>query len=96
MKTIWKFPFAVSDMVAIEMPSGAKILHVEVQPASSLVERSQPCLWALVDPEAKKCLRSFYIFGTGHSLGPRADDLRHVGTFLDGAFVWHVFEEKRS
>ena len=57
MKTIWKFPFAVSDklVIAIEMPKGAKILHVEVQSdwlAPGL--RGQPCLWALVDPLAEK------------------------------------------
>lgn len=86
--TIWKFPFTVSDMVAIEMPKGAKVLRVDLQ--------AQPCVWALVNPESEKVRRVFYIFGTGHSLGPRANDLQYIGTFFEGPFVWHVFEEKKE
>lgn len=92
MLTIWKFPFEINDDVEIEMPMGARILHVDMQNGS-------PCMWALVSSEAEKQKRRFLIFGTGHEL-PQAppfepNDIRayHVGSFqmADGQLVWHVF-----
>jgi hypothetical protein len=48
-------------------------------------------LWAIVDPEQPKQLRTIHIVGTGNPMP--ANLLRYIGTAqrLDG--VWHVFEE---
>lgn len=94
MKTIWKFPFTIKDMVAFDMPKGAEVLHVEVQKPANISCSTQPCLWALVDPEAEKERRLFSIFG-GHPIA-NVERMEHVATFLDGAYVWHVFEEKKE
>ena len=84
--SIWKFQFKVDDRVTIDMPAGAKILHVELQ-------NGVPCLWALVDTSAEPEPRKFLIFGTGHPIsGAIAVTAAHVATFQQGPFVWHMFE----
>ena len=86
MKTVWKFPFEMTDTVRIMMPAGAQLLHLETQ-------HGVPCLWALVDPESEKVRRKFRLAGTGH---PLPDDIgRHLGSFqlLEGNLVFHLFEE---
>lgn len=84
--TVWKFPFSIEDDFIVQMPIGARVIHVEVQ-------HGQPCLWAVVNPRAQLVDRWFYLLGTGH---PFAVEIacRHVGSFLmaGGDLVWHVFE----
>lgn len=86
---IWKFPleFTVHPQV-IAMPEGARILTVQMQ-------RAVPCLWAMVDPIARRTSRHILIVGTGAEIAEHlAPVYRYIGTFqmVDGAFVWHVFE----
>ena len=80
---IWKFILRPNSRV--EMPIGAKVLTAHEQ-------RDEICLWAEVDPSAKKETRNFEVFGTGHAMpeGKR----RYIGTvhMSGGAFVFHVFE----
>ena len=84
MRKIWKFEFRIDDVVEIETPGIAEILHVECQ-------QGVPCLWAVVNPAHEKTTRRLRLRGTGH---PIAGELgSHVATFQKGAFVWHMFEE---
>ena len=85
MKTIWKFPFEVTDSIEIEMATGAEILHVDVQ-------AGQPCLWARVDNNRCKEIRRFRVAGTGHPLDD--ERLAHIGSFFlaGGTLVFHLFE----
>ena len=84
--TIWKFQFEIGDIVRIDMPVGAKVLHVESQ-------HGVPCMWALVDPHSPTQARDFRIFGTGHHIdSSMLELLTHVATFQQGSFVWHLFE----
>lgn len=91
MKTVWKFgPLQPEHWtVEIEMPAGAEVLHVNVQ-SRGLDEDAY--LWALVDPNAPKGLRRFFLVGTGQPLSEDAG--RHVGTWdmMNGRYVWHLFE----
>lgn len=85
MKAVWKFPIPVDDAFELMMPEGARPLCVQTQ-------RSQPCMWAFVDPAAPQKPRRFRMCGTGH---PLPDDVgRYVGTFqgYNEALVFHVFE----
>lgn len=87
MRSIWKFPLGVAldDKAAeVTMPEGAQIAHFGVVPGVG-----EPTVWALVDSDNPPEVRRFQIFGTGHPL-PRG--ARHVGTYFDEPFVWHVFE----
>ena len=86
--TIWKYEFETKGLVNIEMPIGAEILTVQTQ-------QEKPCMWALVDPEAKKKQRCFEVIGTGLPIYGGSDIKRtHIGTYQlhGGSLVFHVFE----
>jgi hypothetical protein len=96
MKTIWKYPLKTTDDQVVNMPVGAKILHLAVQGET-------PTLWALVevddflDEESRVYeSRRFRIFGTGHHISTW-DNLAYVGSYQlgGGALVFHVFELDR-
>lgn len=95
MRSIWKFDLPVRDVAEVEMPAGARVLTVQTQHGNAQ-------LWAIVDTEAPKETRRFFVIGTGHSLPDAIDDgdgaLKHLGTFqlFDGGFIGHVFEEEPS
>lgn len=77
-KIIYKY-----DLVhTIEMPKGAQILSIQMQ-------GNQPTLWALADLSAPMEDRRFEIVGTGWIVG---EGFHHIATYVDGPFVWHVFE----
>lgn len=82
-RTIWKFPLAITDMQKVMMPEHAEILCVQEQ-------FGQPCIWAIVNPEAPKVERWFCIYGTGNSM--RSEYRNYIGTAQTGPLVWHVFE----
>jgi hypothetical protein len=81
--TIWKFPLEVLDAQQVEMPEGAKILHVGAQD-------HRMWIWAQVWPGNLLTPRWFRIIGTGHPIEDGVGD--HVGSVVLGSFVWHVFE----
>lgn len=87
MKAIWKFTLGIIDAQSVEMPINAEILCVQVQ-------HDVPCLWARVDPKARKVQRRIITHGTGHPVPGTTGE--YVGTYQlqDGAFVGHVFEMK--
>jgi hypothetical protein len=80
---VWKFPLATADEQVVLMPEGAIILHVGEQ-------QGQPCLWALVAPEAPMVDRHIIIRGTGHDV-PRGVGA-YVGSVVGGSLVMHIFE----
>jgi len=85
MTTIWKFTLKVADSQTIDMPMGAKILHVNTQ-------AGDVCVWAEVDPlEKTKEHRHFEIRGTGHPIAPIIKK-QYIGTVLFDRLVFHVFE----
>ena len=90
MKTVWKYPIPVDDVVAITMPKGAEILHVSEQ-------HGTPTMWVLVDPLEPVQARQFRFAGTGHPIEDH-HAVAHVGSFFmqGGALVFHLFETKAS
>lgn len=93
MRQIWKFPLNVmpdDGTTEIAMPEGAQIIHFEPLLSGDLsAPNYHPTVWAIVDSDSPLETRRFRIFGTGHPL-PRA--ARHVGTYFESVFVWHIFE----
>lgn len=82
--TIYKYQFEIKDRVSIEMPKEAQILSVQIQ-------HDIPCLWALINPKNQVHKYNYRIFGTGNPF-----DLvgaKHISTFQQGIFVWHMFQE---
>lgn len=89
MPQIWKFELENWDVgdVAVPMPYGADVLHVEALGDKIFV-------WAMVDDRNHVLDRHFKIVATGQRFS--ASGLKFIGTvFLasGGAFVCHVFEE---
>lgn len=87
MNTIWKFQVHQSGVrQALDMPRGAKLLHLGVQ-------SGQVYIWAQVDTAAPRVRRQFELVGTGYDLGDVAAG-DYVGTvFLqNGALVLHGFD----
>jgi len=87
-KTIWKYPITTNDCIGLDLPVGAEILDIQIQ-------NDMPCIWALVDPEAIKVNRTFYIYGTGHVIEYSCSK-EYIGTYqlFGGELVFHVFELK--
>ena len=83
MTTIWKYQLRVTDRQVVALPSGAKILSLQVQ-------YGEPYLWAEVDPSQPLQGHVFLTFGTGHSL-LEARLIEYIGTYQLSGFVWHVY-----
>jgi len=84
MKTIWKYSLTAE--TTIEMPMNAQVLTVQAQDGG-------PQLWALVDPSALKCVRTFRMYGTGIKI--RSNPGQYIGSLQiadEFTFVFHVFE----
>lgn len=89
MKTIYKYECTVDDRFELEMPFNAEIIKVAVQ-VPNVGQDRKFCIWAMVDSEEEKETRCFQIVGTGN---PIDDDMEFVESFIDGDFVWHLFQE---
>ena len=87
MKTIYKYPLEY----VMEIPEGAKLLWIHKDPNENM------CLWAEVDTD--KPVEKLYctLIGTGW---PIEDTLKngykYFSSFLDGAYVWHVYLKKEE
>ena len=84
MRTIWKFEIPIQDEFELQIPMASQVLTVQVQ-------HGKPCIWVMVNPDAKRITYQFVLRGTGHpiegDLGP------HIGTLqmADGSLVFHLF-----
>lgn len=85
-KCVWKFPIEITDGQLIEMPHGARVIAVQAQ-------RDAVCLWAIVEPGARREERHVIVAGTGHQLPPNVEEYQYAGTFQlqGGLLVFHVF-----
>lgn len=82
MSTVYKYSIAKAWEVTLEIPEGAKVLHVDTQGAEAM-------LWVQVDPKRPTEPRTFVTVGTGH---PVPSGAAYIGTYQLPPFVWHVFE----
>lgn len=86
-KRVWRYELDIGRSTALELPSGAQVLHVgykEDRPAAQL--------WALVEDTAALETRRFQVVGTDWAID--LPNMQHVGTCVlsGGFYVWHVFE----
>ena len=84
MKTIYKYPVTLDSVQPMMMPCGAQIIHAGLDPSGI------PCLWAVVEPNIPHEPRTILVVGTGGVLSPGIRT--HLGSFVRGPFVWHLFE----
>lgn len=87
MEKIFKYPVEITDKQTVLMPKGAKILAVQVQ-------HGNPCIWAMINPEAPTEEVSIRVHGTGHDFYD-SSNLEYIGTFqiCGGNLAFHVFKE---
>ncbi len=86
MKRIYKYSLGVplTDVMKTTMPVDADIIHANIQNGLATI-------WAIVDSSNSLTeVRSFHVVGTGHDI---PDNCKHIGTYFQGYFVWHIFEE---
>ncbi len=85
-RTIYKFPLAIEEKQKIEFLKEAgttcKIIHVGLDP------QDQPCVWIELYVGTYPCSYEFKIIGTG---GRVSGCDNHVGSFVQGRYVWHVY-----
>ena len=91
-KEIWKFNTLLGELkyFTIKMPAGAELLTVQVDQKDNT-----PCIWALLDPQAKEEERYFELYGTGHEIYyDMGIERKYIGTYQydNGNFVGHIFE----
>lgn len=83
MKTIYKYPIEITDYQEIGMPVNAKVIH------AGLDGKGTPCVWAMVDNKNATESVPVLVVGTGNPIPQSAR--RHVSSFNQGPFVWHIF-----
>lgn len=88
MKQVWKYQLLSAGLHQISAPIGVEFLSVQVQ-------TGKPCIWALVDPDAKIQTIWLRVAGTGEPIAEMIT--RFIGTFqlYGGTLVLHVFEVQR-
>lgn len=84
-RRIYKYTFEIGDDVTIRMTAGADVIAVQMQ-------HDTPTLWAIVDPSVPDAEHRFRIFGTGHPVPEFFSAGKHVATFQERGFVWHMFD----
>ena len=83
MKTIWKFDIEPTERFALPLPDDSKILEI-----------SNGYMWiegSFFASMKNRNNETFAVVGTGTSV---PDGFRHVGTYFEGAYVWHVYKER--
>lgn len=82
---IWKYPLLGTEEQRIKMPMGARVIH------AGLDAQGNPSVWAKVSAAEKNMFPiEVRVVGTGDEYA-MGNDFRHVGSFVDSFFVWHVF-----
>lgn len=81
MRTVYRYVVPVNDE-AHDIELSGPILYVAARSMGNVE------FWALVG-EQEPAVRTFQVFGTGHSLPHQA---AYIGTALAGPLVWHIFE----
>lgn len=84
MEVVWKYDITWF-ACAVQMPRRARVLNVAMQDG-------QPRMWALVDSSEPLVDYHFRVVGTGMRQ-PGLFDAKYIGTWQDGAMVWHLFLE---
>ena len=78
---IYKYELNRADTFQIQIPAGAKPIHIACQGNSIM-------MWAEVDPNAQMVRKMFHCVGTGQEPPKGAS---YLGTVMDGVFVWHYY-----
>jgi hypothetical protein len=84
MITIWKFALRVASECVIDISGTPEFLTAQMQ-------CGRLCVWAIIDDAKPYQRRLIRTLGTGHDASGVSIN-RHIGTVIDGTFVWHIFD----
>lgn len=82
---VFKYPFEPADVVEVDMPAGAVILHCDEQ-------HQRWSAWARVDPSQPMVRRRIRMAGTGHPLDSSAARFINTVVLKEYGLVFHFFE----
>lgn len=92
--TIYKYTVGIKHEQAIRVHASAaadgglaRVVHVGSDPT-----RGGWSLWIEVDPDSEIGEVPLYVYGTGHAIDASAGN--HIGTIIDGAYLWHFYSPK--
>lgn len=82
MRALFKYPLAAPGDDDLGRPTiDGDVVHVGLDP------KGVACAWICGGP--KVATRDWAVIGTGWSV---PEGMEHRGTWVDGEFVWHLFE----
>jgi len=84
MRKIYKYNLFHNSSCPVILTRTGKIVHVGFDPLGI------GSIWIEVEPDSDMVNRQLYIVATGGELPDAATN--HVGSFVDGQFVWHIYE----
>jgi hypothetical protein len=84
MKTIWKYVITKELPQSFQIPFGALLRHIDIDPANR-----GPALWFQLETDHTAETRTFAVLGTGDRI---PTNFQYFGTVKDGVYIWHVFE----
>ena len=84
MTKIFKYPIKIQQKQEISVPIGVVPIHVGLDPTG------EPCIWCVVEIGRPTIDMSIIIIGTGHEMP--SEIKVHIGSFVQGPYVWHVFQ----
>jgi len=82
-QVIWKYAVSLGEF-SLDLPKGAMVLSVRTL-------GKKPYIWAMVNPEAEKEERKFFIVVTGENF-EWYTTIRVIGSYQVKTQVWHLFE----
>lgn len=86
MRSVFKYPLSDEAWDA----AGQNVaVRSSAMPRLIAMQHGQLTLWFEVDTEARGVARYFFVVGTGHEVRAQS---AHLGSVIDGALVWHVYE----
>lgn len=84
LNTVWRFVVPIGVDEPVEMPVGANILRMATKDG-------EVCVWAVVDPQARKTRRFFTVRVTG-SLFEEKMRGTYIGSARADGYELHLFE----
>ena len=90
MLTIWKYP------LALQTENEVKLQYVKILGVYADCENT-PCLYALVDTEAKPRMYQVLMVGTGWELDGKLDGMEYLGTFkINDLIMMHTWGKEMT
>lgn len=76
-----------SGEISIDMPIGAEIIEVK----GNTIFYREPCIFALIDENAPKEKRTFFITELGIQMKP-SGKVKPLGSAVCGSYIYFIFE----